>query len=538
MAEDDIGRPVGRDPKGLELGVERPVRDRQVGLDVDREAGDAEAAAVRAEPFRPGPARFPGDRAEPLDLRRVVPVLEIGVDRAPLAVGPQVAGPASVDVGRGRPDGLRQPRQALFPGLGEARRSQVEAQGGVFDERAEAQAAVRIDVEIAPAGQAGRVEPVGHGARGGARDRGVPVRIAGASGEGLIELGHPGRVQALGPDIAVAPRVAGGREIEPGGAHPPARAPRSRQADHGFVIGDVRPHGDDLDRERRPRFPEIGDAPLEGREGARLARDGVVDRGGGAVEGDELGARPPQQAGDRRGDQGAVRVQRIPEGLPDDVREDLGEVRAEHGFAAGDGPLPAAQLPGLVDDAADLAGRKLGGALGRIRAPAEANSGGSRCRTGRSGRSSRAEGSGAGSRPSVWRQSGSWAYVSHCGQTGSHGGRPGRSYGMAGGRAWPGPGNRGVIFGPRPSSREVRRSGPASPLVPTACAGPRSEDEGHRPVVDDVDVHEGLEDARLDGHPEGLDGADEVTRTARPPGPAPRRRRSSAGGPCAPSRPA
>ncbi|MCK7525093.1 MAG: hypothetical protein MZV64_49550 [Ignavibacteriales bacterium] len=59
--------------KAANFGAEGPVRDRQVGLDVDREAGDAEAAAVRAEPGRPGPARLPGDLAQGLDLGRSGP---------------------------------------------------------------------------------------------------------------------------------------------------------------------------------------------------------------------------------------------------------------------------------------------------------------------------------------------------------------------------------------------------------------------------------------------------------------------------------
>ena len=61
---------------------------------------------------------------------------------------------------------------------------------------------------------------------------------------------------------------------------------------------------------------------------------------------------------------------------------------------------------------------------------------------------------------------------------------------------------------PLPPKGEKRRA--ASPLVPGCGALPRLQDEGHRTVVEDVDVHEGLEDAGLDGDAEGLDGADEI----------------------------
>src|SRR4030042_138671 len=68
---------------------------------------------------------------------------------------------------------------------------------------------------------------------------------------------------------------------------------------------------------------------------------------------------------------------------------------------------------------------------------------------------------------------------------------------------------------PLPPKGDKRRA--PSPFVPGRGGLPRLEDEGHRTVVEDVDIHESLEDAGLDGDPEGLDGADEIPEQLRRP---------------------
>ena len=196
-------------------------------------------------------------------LRRMVAAFEVGEHGAPLAVRPQVAGPATLGVGFRRGRGGGEAGQALVPRLGEARRPQVQAEGGVLDEAAEAHPAVGVDMEIAPPGETVRVEAAGRG--GSARRGRVRLQGRGSSGRRRRRARRPGPGRASRRGCPrFSDRVAGRREVEPGRAEPPARAPGLGQADHRLVFVDVRLHGDDLDREGRARLPGDRRRPAAG----------------------------------------------------------------------------------------------------------------------------------------------------------------------------------------------------------------------------------------------------------------------------------
>ena len=92
-----------------------------------------------------------------------------------------------------------------------------------------------------------------------------------------------------------------------------------------------------------------------------------------------------QQLGDVRGDEGPVGVEGVGDGLAGQVVENLGEVRPQHGFPAGDGPAARPQGAGLIDDVFDFIESEFFFLFSGFRRAATTSNGGSGCCSGRSG---------------------------------------------------------------------------------------------------------------------------------------------------------
>ena len=191
-----------------------------------------------------------------------------------------------------------------------------------------------------------------------------PLRVARI---GLVERDDLFGREALPVDLAIAGRRTVTRLVEPGSPGALVGREALRELLHGVPLVPVRLHGDELDDEGGTGLAQVGEAAHGCVEAARVAGDVVVDVRRRTVEGHHLRALALHEGSDGRGDERAVGVEGVAHRLARDVVEDLGEVVPEHGLAAGELPLLAAQGAGLVHDAPDLVEGELGGLVGRTR---------------------------------------------------------------------------------------------------------------------------------------------------------------------------
>ena len=100
--DDIIPRPL--DLEMLEFGMEGRVRDGQIGIDPDREAGNLIIATVGRLEGLPRSSLFFGQVAEMIHFDRISSVFQIGVGRAPRTIFPELARTAALQIFPPAPD--------------------------------------------------------------------------------------------------------------------------------------------------------------------------------------------------------------------------------------------------------------------------------------------------------------------------------------------------------------------------------------------------------------------------------------------------